>query len=133
MVTTPLLALALTGFVLALSVGDVHGVVGALSEAIVARLVVGQDGAVYSRTVVLGDGTDDDSVCAWAGAVVGAALNDGEFEVGFRGVAELELLVVIVCVGVCWECQLGLGLVWSVTDGLTYTCHGLRSCPGRRA
>lgn len=101
MVMTPLLVLSLARFVLALSVGDVHGVVRALREAIVLRLVVRDDGAVDGGAVIRGDGANDDSVCAWAAAVVGPALHDGELEVGLFGVTELEMLVVVVGVGVC--------------------------------
>jgi len=63
--------------------------------------VGGQRREEGTRTVVLGDTPNDDSIGARASSAVSPALLDWELEVRLLRVGKGEVLVVVVGVGVC--------------------------------
>ena len=71
-----------TSFILALP-AQVHRIITALREAVLALPIVCDDGTVDGAAVVVGDAADNDAVRARGGPLVDvSASHNGKFEVG---------------------------------------------------
>lgn len=83
---------------------NIHTIIRTFCEVVLLLPVVRDDGTVDGARVVLGDTADDDAVGAGGGAgVCLVVLEDGEFEVGFLGVGEGEVLEGVSETGVWLE------------------------------
>jgi hypothetical protein len=99
----------LAGLILALPT-KIHRVILTLGEAVVPGAVVSDDGAVGGRGEVVRDAADDDAIGPRGSAIVAASVPlDGEFQIRFLRVREVEVLIVVVGVRVFVAAQ-GLAL-----------------------
>lgn len=78
----------------------IHGIVGALREPILALPIVRDDSAINSARIIGGNAPDHDTIGSGRRTIVHVPGLDGELQIGFRGVLEAEVLVVIVGMGV---------------------------------
>ena len=74
----------------------IHTIIRALREAILTLSIMRDDGTINSTGVIGSDATDHDTVSSWRRTIVHASGYDGELQIGFGGMLEAEVLVVVV-------------------------------------